>query len=51
MQGSVSLLGTVYLLSGLGESECLSGAKSRMPLKKYLVEGREEQDCTGSLEL
>lgn len=43
VQGSVSLLCTVYLFGGLGESERLSGTKSQMLLKKYLVEGREEQ--------
>lgn len=50
MQGSVSLLCTAYILGGLGKSEHLSGTKSWMLLKKYLVAGREEQDCTRSLE-
>lgn len=43
MQGSVSLLCTAQILSGLGESERLSGTKSWMLLKKYLVTGRESQ--------
>lgn len=44
MQGSVSLPCTVYILG-------VSTSKSWMLLTKYLVEGREEQDCTRSLEL
>lgn len=51
VQGSVSLLCTLYLLGGLGESEHLIGTKSWVLLKKYLVGGREEQDCARSLGL
>lgn len=50
MWGSMSLLCAANL-GGLGESKHLSGTKSRMLLRKYLVEGRGEQDCTRSLEL